>query len=73
MPELLRQCVVVRAHKIDMNRLVLDNYYEHLESSVGRMPQMRLMEEGVDKVVRQTMEWMGICGSAGKAVVKSMS
>ena len=73
MPELLRQCVAAGAHKIKVNRLVLDNYYEHLESSVGRMPQMKLMEEGVEEVVRQTMEWMEFCGLAGKAVAKSMS
>jgi fructose-bisphosphate aldolase, class II len=69
----LRQCVAAGAHKINVNRLVLDNYYEHLESSVGRMPQTRPMEEGVEKVVRQTMEWMEICGSADEAVGKSMS
>jgi fructose-bisphosphate aldolase, class II len=50
-----------------VNKLVLDDYSDHLKATAGKVPQTKLMEQGVEKVARQTIEWMGICGSAGKA------
>ncbi|KAJ0158224.1 putative fructose-bisphosphate aldolase, partial [Colletotrichum tanaceti] len=66
-PELMRQCVAAGATKINVNKLVLDDYYEHLKSRVARLPHTALIEEGTSKVIRQTKEWMEICGSAGQA------
>ena len=64
----MRQCIEAGATKINVNRVVLDDYYAHLRSDAARMtPHTTLMEEGVDKVINQTVEWMGIIGSAGKA------
>jgi fructose-bisphosphate aldolase class II len=65
-PDLMKKCVAEGVSKINVNRLVLDDYYAHLKAFAGKIPQTRLMEEGVEKVKRQTMEWMEICGSAGK-------
>ncbi|KAF4619047.1 hypothetical protein G7Y89_g14801 [Cudoniella acicularis] len=66
-PELMNQCIAEGVSKINVNKLVLDDYFDHLSSSIGKMPHTTLMEQGVEKVVRQTIEWMKICGSAGKA------
>ncbi|KAG4432772.1 hypothetical protein IFR05_011755, partial [Cadophora sp. M221] len=66
-PELMKKCIAEGVTKVNVNRLVLDDYSEHLKTNAGKVPLTRLMEEGVEKVVRQTMEWMEICGSAGKA------
>lgn len=66
-PELMKRCIARGVAKINVNKLVLDDYYSHLKGSVGQVPHTVLIEEGVEKVVRQTIEWMEICGSAGKA------
>ncbi|KAL2870457.1 class II fructose-bisphosphate aldolase [Aspergillus lucknowensis] len=65
-PELMKQCIAAGVSKINVNRLVLDDYYEHLYTSAGKMPHTKLIEEGIDKVVQLTVKWMEICGSAGK-------
>jgi fructose-bisphosphate aldolase class II len=66
-PELMKQCISEGVSKINVNKLVLDYYFEHLTKSVGKIPHTALMEQGVEKVARQTIEWMDMCGSAGKA------
>ncbi|KAH8672751.1 tagatose 1,6-diphosphate aldolase [Tricladium varicosporioides] len=66
-PELMKECIAEGATKINVNKLVLDDYFEHLRASVGKVPHTTMMEQGVEKVIRQTVEWMEICGSAGKA------
>ncbi|KAH7165236.1 ketose-bisphosphate aldolase [Dactylonectria macrodidyma] len=65
-PELLKECIAAGVSKINVNRLVLDDYYIHLRSQVSHLSHTTLLEEGVQKVVAQTVEWMEICGSAGK-------
>jgi fructose-bisphosphate aldolase class II len=65
-PELMKTCIAEGVSKINVNRLVLDGYFEHLHANAGKMPHTTLMEHGVEKVVEQTIEWMEICGSAGK-------
>jgi fructose-bisphosphate aldolase class II len=66
-PDLMKKCIAAGVSKINVNRLVLDDYFQHLNENVGKLPHTTLMEEGVKKVAKQTMEWMEICGSAGKA------
>lgn len=63
----MKECIAAGMCKINVNRLVLDDYYEHLASMAGRFPHTVLIEEGVQKVVELTIRWMGICGSSGKA------
>jgi fructose-bisphosphate aldolase, class II len=62
----MKQCIAAGMSKINVNKLVLDDYYEDLHISTGKVPHTLLMEQGVKKVVDLTMEWMEICGSAGK-------
>ncbi|OHW91844.1 tagatose-diphosphate aldolase [Colletotrichum incanum] len=72
-PDLMKQCIAAGATKINVNKLVLDDYYTHIKSQVTQLPHTQLIEEGTRKVVRQTKEWMEICGSAGKALSASLS
>lgn len=65
--DLMRECISNGISKINVNKLVLDDYLIHLKGHAGRQPQTILMEEGVEKVRRSTMEWMEICGSLGRA------
>lgn len=66
-PELMKCCVRAGVTKINVNRLVLDDYYRHLRENVGKMPHTQLIEDGIQKVTDLTVRWMEICGSAGKA------
>lgn len=69
-PELMKKCITQGVVKINMNKLVLDDYSDHLKDKAGKIPHTNLMEEGVRKVILQTMEWMKICGSAGTVLAK---
>ncbi|KAJ5087461.1 fructose-bisphosphate aldolase [Penicillium angulare] len=66
-PDLLKRCVAAGVTKINVNRLVLDDYYDHLHANVGKIPHTQLIEEGIQKVADLTIKWMEICGSAGRA------
>jgi fructose-bisphosphate aldolase class II len=66
-PDLMRKCIAAGAAKINVNKLVLDDYYTHLRSKVSQLPHTALIEQGVEKIVIQTNEWMDICMSSGKA------
>ncbi|KAJ5737919.1 fructose-bisphosphate aldolase [Penicillium malachiteum] len=66
-PELLKRCVAAGVTKINVNRLVLDDYYDHLHANVEKIPHTQLMKEGIQKVADLTIKWMDICGSAGRA------
>lgn len=64
----MRECIKAGATKINVNRAVLDDYYAHLRSqAAGMKSHTSLIEEGIEKVMNQTVEWMEIVGSAGKA------
>jgi fructose-bisphosphate aldolase class II len=65
-PELMKKCISEGVAKVNVNKLVLDDYSNHLKANTGKVPQTKLMEQGVEKVTRQTMQWMEICESAGK-------
>jgi fructose-bisphosphate aldolase class II len=66
-PETMKYCVAAGVTKINVNKLVLDDYYDHLRVNVGKMPHTQLIEEGIQTVADLTVRWMKICGSAGKA------
>ena len=66
-PALLQKCIAAGVTKVNVNRLVLDTYYDHLHANAGKMPHTQLLEEGVQKVSELTVQWMNHCGSAGRA------
>lgn len=64
----MRRCIKAGATKINVNRIVLDDYYDYVwVETAARMSHTSLMEGAVEKVVNQTVEWMEIVSSAGKA------
>lgn len=63
----MKECIAQGVTKINVNRLSLDGYRDHLKVHAAKLTQTQLMEQGVEKVVEDTMRWMKICGSAGKA------
>lgn len=65
--DIMTKCIKGGVSKINVNKLVLDDYNEYLKVAAPTTALTKLMEEGVDKVVALTETWMHRCGSAGKA------
>lgn len=66
--DILQKCIALGVSKINVNRLVLDDYYEYVnKESTRALPHTKMIEESTAKVVNLTVKWMEICGSAGKA------
>lgn len=65
--ELMKCCVAAGVTKINVNRLVLDDYYVHLQENMGKVPHTQIIEEGIQKVADLTVKWMEFCGFVGKA------
>lgn len=63
----MKQCIAAGVSKINVNKLVLENYYTHLKANVSTLPHTTLIEEGVKEVIDLTVRWMDICNSVGKA------
>ncbi|KAI9845005.1 MAG: hypothetical protein M1837_005149 [Sclerophora amabilis] len=66
--EVMKRCVKGGISKINVNKLVLDDYIVHLKHN-SHLPMTQLMDEGVTEVMR-LVEWqMDVCGSTGKAEI----
>lgn len=65
--EIMRQCIQHGVSKINVNKLVLEDYLGHLKASANKQSLTQLMEEGMPRVIK-SMEWqMDVCMSTGKA------
>ncbi|ORY54844.1 ketose-bisphosphate aldolase [Pseudomassariella vexata] len=65
--DIMEQCVARGCSKINVNKLVLDDYLAHLKQKAPTASLTTLMEEGT-KDIQKLMEWqMDVCGSTGKA------
>lgn len=65
--EVTQKCVAGGCVKVNVNKLVLLDYLEHLKKNAPTKGLTALMEEGTKEVQRLT-EWaMDVCGSSGKA------
>jgi fructose-bisphosphate aldolase class II len=63
----MKKCIKRGVSKVNVNKLILDDYLEHLKNNASKLSLTTLMEEGVREVQR-LMEWqMDVCGSTGKA------
>ena len=53
--------------KINVNKLVLEDYTTHLKDNASRLPQTQLIDEGIQHVQRLQARQMDACGSTGRA------
>lgn len=66
--DLMRSCIAAGATKINVNRIVLNDYYGYIRARTGtEKSHVKLLEESVDRVINQTVEWMEVVGSAKQA------
>ena len=64
--DMMQEVIKRGVSKINVNKLVLDDYNKYLQESAPKTTITKLMEGGLDKVVGLTEEWMRKCGSAGR-------
>lgn len=65
-PQLVQDCIKAGVTKINVNKLVLDPWYDVLrEKAVG--PLTELMDTGIEVLAKEVERWMDIAGSSGKA------
>ncbi|KAI0474058.1 ketose-bisphosphate aldolase [Xylariaceae sp. FL0804] len=65
--DVMRRCIAGGVTKVNVNKLVLDDYLAHLKRRAPEASLTALMEEGVAEI-QKLVEWqMDVCGSSGKA------
>ncbi|KAH8176979.1 fructose-bisphosphate aldolase class-II domain-containing protein [Sarocladium implicatum] len=65
--DIMQRCISYGLSKINVNRLVLDDYQKHIEQNSAKMNLTALMEQGV-KEAQKLMEWqMDVVMSTNKA------
>lgn len=65
--EVMARCIRGGVSKVNVNKLVLDDYNRFVAEAAATTPITKLMEGGVEKTRELTELWMRRCGSAGKA------
>jgi fructose-bisphosphate aldolase, class II len=65
-PDLVKECVEAGVTKLNVNKLILQPWSEHLKSHAGDSI-VNLIDDGIEVLQAETERWMHICGSAGQA------
>jgi fructose-bisphosphate aldolase class II len=65
--DVMKRCIDHGVSKVNVNKLVLDDYLVHLKEMTPTASLTALMDEGVVQI-QKLVEWqMDVCGSTGKA------
>ncbi|KAG9497507.1 hypothetical protein J7337_010368 [Fusarium musae] len=65
--DIMKSCIKGGVSKVNVNKLVLDDYLIHIKEQASKLNLTTLMEEGVEKAQKLTEWQMDVCGSSGKA------
>ncbi|KAL5610202.1 hypothetical protein FOVSG1_004883 [Fusarium oxysporum f. sp. vasinfectum] len=65
--DIMKGCIKGGVSKVNVNKLVLDDYLIHIKEQASKLNLTTLMEEGVEKAQKLTEWQMDVCGSTGKA------
>lgn len=65
--DIMKRCIASGVSKVNVNKLVLDDYLVHLKEKASVVNLTTLMEQGVVEAQRLTEWQMDVCGSTGKA------
>lgn len=63
----MAKCIDRGVTRINVNKLVLENYNQYVAKNTGQVPLTQLMEKGTDLIQELTEKWMDAIGSSGKA------
>lgn len=65
--DIMQRCIDGGVSKVNVNKLVLDDYLVHIQQNSSKLSLTTLMEEGVAAAQKLTEWQMDVCRSAGKA------
>ena len=63
----MKKCIAGGVTKVNLNKLIMDKYTEHINARTGRMEFSKLMEGGIDAYQTLIEHQMDVLGSTGKA------
>ncbi|KAH8879768.1 aldolase [Thozetella sp. PMI_491] len=65
-PEIMHRCIEGGAVKLNVNKLLLEVWHNHLRAN-AHLPQVQLIDEGMDVLQAEVERWMDVVGSSGRA------
>ncbi|KAF2117386.1 fructose-bisphosphate aldolase [Lophiotrema nucula] len=65
--EIMQRCIRSGAIKLNVNKLLLEVWNEHYRKNAANTTLVKLIDEGMDVLQKETERWMDVCGSSGKA------
>ncbi len=66
-PDIMKKCIDLGVTRVNVNKLVMEPYFDYVNEHTGKKPLTSLMDEGTDTIQRMAEEWMDHIGSSGKA------
>lgn len=63
----MKNCISGGVSKVNVNKLVLDDYLVLMQEQASKLSLTNLMEQGVKEAQKLTEWQMDVCGSTGKA------
>ena len=66
-PSILNKCIERGVTRVNVNKMVLSDYFEYVGSNTGKVPLTELLETGTSLIQKQCEDWMDAIGCAGKA------
>ena len=66
-PDILSKCIERGVTRINVNKLVMNPYFDYVERNTGKVPLTELMNKGTSLIQEACEEWMDHIGSTGKA------
>ncbi|GAM84890.1 hypothetical protein ANO11243_028920 [Dothideomycetidae sp. 11243] len=66
-PEILDKCIDRGVTRINVNKLVLSDYFDYVTKETGKVPQTTLIEQGTHLIQKQCEGWMDAIRCSGKA------
>jgi fructose-bisphosphate aldolase class II len=63
---LLKSCISKGIRKVNVNKAILGNYFQHMKTNSAHSSFTELMEKGVEHVQTSVEKYIEICGSTGK-------
>ncbi|KAF2269726.1 fructose-bisphosphate aldolase [Lojkania enalia] len=65
--DVMKRCIRSGATKLNVNKLLLEVWNEFYRKNAAAMPLVKLIDQGMDVLQKETERWMDVCGSSGKA------
>jgi len=66
-PEITMNCIKRGVTRVNVNKMVLSDYFEYTNANTGKVPLTTLLEKGTSLIQAQCEQWMDDIGCSGKA------